>query len=262
MAQGHNSELVAKLEELIKKNANIRDERMVCDDYDNGDTFSADLIADMGDGFQLWLGSLEDALRLKSLHIHGINGILNCALEEAMGDLSASQTVFNTRSRCVARGLSGIEDTEDGPLGMDTEQVRNLVEFDRSWYESMLKYDFRFQGFSAADREGYSIQQHFSESSEFLKQCRRENRKVLVHCMMGINRSAAAMVAFMCEDMGLDLITAVDMVSQRRGYILTNRSFVEQLVLQYGQGIKVFNDPQSQSSTRCCNFWKPKKDLE
>jgi len=56
--------------------------------------------------------------------------------------------------------------------------------------------------------------------------------KVLVHCVMGVNRSGAICVAYMMVDgVGQNLLQAARTAKLRRKIILTNRSFRRQLVI-------------------------------
>merc|ERR1712150_286737 len=86
----------------------------------------------------------------------------------------------------------------------------------------------------ARDEAGYPMGEHFTEITEFLNNCRSECRKVLIHCIMGINRSSTALVAFLCGGLSMSLEDAVSLTSQRRGHILSNDSFLDQLITVWG----------------------------
>lgn len=242
--------VVAQLEGIIQQNGEKREQ-----EPDKKGSFDADRILAEENGFELWLGSLEDALCLKGLHHNSINSVLNCALAECQDDVEASRGHEGGRRRSYARGLSesfgslseavgdmnslnaaavGTSLSEKvaspGFLTMDRDRIREEIEFNGEWYSRTLQYDVRFFGFAAKDKAGYDMIQHFDSTSAYLKQCRAEGRKVIVHCVMGINRSAATCVAFMVREMKMDLAKAVTMASAARGHILSNRTFVDQLV--------------------------------
>mmetsp|Transcript_15189 Transcript_15189/g.44931 ORF Transcript_15189/g.44931 Transcript_15189/m.44931 type:complete len:262 (-) Transcript_15189:54-839(-) len=200
------------------------------------DHFDADLIAGEDNGFEVWLGSLEDALCLPSLWQRGFRGLLNCAVEDCEREVAAHRGVGRARRRAHARGISAVEDgyrPANGAPALDRDQIRAVAFFDAEWYTSMLGSDIAFLGFSAADEAGYNIDRHFAEAGAFLRACRQEGRKVLVHCVMGINRSCAALASFLCSDLGMKLEDAIDLISKRRGYILSNISFLKQLIAAY-----------------------------
>jgi protein-tyrosine phosphatase len=99
----------------------------------------------------------------------------------------------------------------------------------------MLNRDVAFLGIAANDEPGYAMDDHFGETMEFLDQCRVEGRRVLVHCVAGINRSSTALIAFLCASLQMDLEDAVELTSRQRGSILSNSSFLEQLVESFGE---------------------------
>jgi len=104
------------------------------------------------------------------------------------------------------------------------------VNFDDAWYSQALGYDVEYLGIGADDIEEYAICEHFADTADFLLRCRVENRKVFVHCIMGVNRSVACAIAFLCSGLGMKLRDAVDLASTRRGHVLSNKSFLRQLI--------------------------------
>jgi len=212
--------------------------------------FGADFVAGDGQGFELWLGSLEDALCLQNLRHDGITGILNCALRECEGECAVFKH-RGSRRRTHARGLSLLaegfepsnpspkegeegEDEDELAAPMTREQIRAVAQFDSEWYSDMLGQHIAYLGFAAEDRDGYAIDAHFEEIFEFLRRCQAEQRKVLVHCVMGINRSTTALVAYLCQELGMDLTDAVEAAARRHGHVLSNASFLRRLVEAYG----------------------------
>jgi len=214
--------------------------------------FSADLVLrDEESGFELWLGSLEDALNIEGLRLHGINAILNCALEECENECAPYRAKLGGRRRCHARGPSAMaapdHDVEGRSKLLDRDQIKSIALFDGQWYSDMLDCDTSFCGIAAEDKSEYAMDQHFHDAVEFLGSCREEGRRVLVHCIMGINRSSTALIAFLCQDLGMTLPDAVALCSKHRGYILSNHSFLDQLVRQYGHG-----DGEDHATTEEC----------
>jgi hypothetical protein len=83
------------------------------------------------------------------------------------------------------------------------------------------------------DTDGYPLlARHLDQCLSFLERCEAERRTVLVHCVMGLNRSASVMAAFLMLSRQLPLLCAVQKVWDCRGRlpILTNGSFRRQLV--------------------------------
>lgn len=240
------SELSCRLTDLIRENGGLRDEER-CSQWAKQESatgnFGADLILREESGFELWLGSLDDALNLDGLHTQHINAFLNCASEECSRECEPFRMpVRGGRRRSHARGKSAAQDKDiftcasavEGCKTLAADQIKAVASFDDEWYSDTLGYSTAYCSIDANDSHDYPMDQHFPEIATFLHVCRQERRRVLVHCIMGVNRSSAALVAFLCEGLGFDLEQAIVTVSKQRGLILSNRSFVDQLVAKYG----------------------------
>ena len=95
--------------------------------------------------------------------------------------------------------------------------------FSADWYESKLNLesDMRYLLLDADDHPHYPISSHFQECGEFLSECKKEGRKVLVHCVAGQNRSATICAAFLIQEAmkgngPLSLEDAAQFISCRR----------------------------------------------
>mmetsp|Transcript_98266 Transcript_98266/g.194676 ORF Transcript_98266/g.194676 Transcript_98266/m.194676 type:complete len:331 (+) Transcript_98266:48-1040(+) len=237
--------------DLIELNGTLREEERSQVQFAQGSghapegSFGADLIFQEESGFELWLGSLDDALSLDALQKRHINAFLNCASEECDRECASfRKPVRGSRSRSHARGPSASHDRDiftcasavDGHKTLAADQVKAAASFDDEWYSDTLGYSTAYLAIPANDNGSYLIDRHFPEIVTFLDSCRQERRRVLVHCVMGVNRSSAALAAFLCEGLGVDLEESIITISRRRGHILTNRSFLDQLVVKYGLG--------------------------
>ncbi|CAE8639918.1 unnamed protein product [Polarella glacialis] len=197
--------------------------------------FAADLVLrEEETGFELWIGSLEDALNLRALHERGISAVLNCAVEDCQAECACFRPTRSARPRCHTRNQSMEEGTlGSGWIGLQRDQIWSLASFDADWYSDVLECEVSYSALPAKDEAGYEMCQHFSEVIEFLSGARRSGQKVLVHCVMGINRSVAASVAFLTEGMGMPLKAAVALTAERRGCVLSNNSFLDQLITSF-----------------------------
>merc|ERR1719440_406186 len=247
-----------RLVDLIQQNGAIREDQR-CGEIEelrrqamtesggassSGKSFSADLVyKEEASDFELWLGCLEDALSLEGLRERGVSAILNCAVEECRRECatfrceSTPDVPVRGRRRTHARGASLANDGEAAASrrNLPLDVLRSLVEFNGFWYSEMCDCDMAYLGLAAADEDGYRMDNHFEEVQEFLDECRQEGRKVLVHCIMGINRSSVALVSFLCRGVGMELSEAVALASKQRGFILSNNSFLDQLIEHFGK---------------------------
>ncbi len=127
----------------------------------------------------------------------------------------------------------------DASAAMDTELLNAMgisaivncasgaVLTNRDYYDA----SFEYIEFEAEDHPDYDLLAlHFDSTREFLDDCYHTNRKALVHCAAGINRSATLCVAYYMVFGGVDLLAAVAHCFQKRPIILCNESFINQLV--------------------------------
>merc|ERR1712151_813914 len=82
----------------------------------------------------------------------------------------------------------------------------------------------------ADDIEGYPLlENHLCEFEQFISLAKERSAKVLVHCYAGINRSAALCMAYLLRHERMCFSQALDILLKRRGYVLGNKGFVDQL---------------------------------
>lgn len=88
-----------------------------------------------------------------------------------------------------------------------------------------------YEEVDAEDRLRFDIVGSCWEAAEaFIARCRREGRRVLVHCKAGHNRSACLVVCWLMAHEGMTLLAAVEHAQRLRGTILSNHGFRLQLV--------------------------------
>lgn len=69
----------------------------------------------------------------------------------------------------------------------------------------------------------------FDALSHPLGPCRRNHSKCLVHCKMGVSRSASTVIAYAMKEFGWPLEKAYNYVKQRRSIARPNAGFMRQL---------------------------------
>eukprot|EP00435_Cladocopium_sp_Y103_P000953 s438_g1.t1 len=207
-------------------------------------SFTADLVVKEDTGFELWIGSLEetqkltleDALNLCALRDRGIDAVLNCARDDCEAEIACFKPQrCQRRARAHTRNASmGMEASLGaGWLGLRRDQIWSLASFDADWYSDVLELEVLYGALPARDEAGYDMQGHRQEILDFLTECRQHGRKVLVHCIMGVNRAAWATVAFLSGSMGMSLKAAITLAAEKRGCVLSNASFLDQLIFSF-----------------------------
>ena len=122
--------------------------------------------------------------------------------------------------------ITYIINTVDDETSLSPEETKSL-------YDDTFKY----MGFSSEDAMDYPIMNHFEETHAFIEKAREKESKCLIHCMRGVNRSGVLATAHIMVKNNIGPITATQLVYKKRGMLLTNPSFVSQL-LQYAKESK------------------------
>ena len=68
---------------------------------------------------------------------------------------------------------------------------------------------------------------------DFINKCKKENKKILVHCFQGISRSAAIVIAYLIYNNHLNVDKAFNFVQKKRKIVNPNLGFFLQLELFY-----------------------------
>lgn len=69
------------------------------------------------------------------------------------------------------------------------------------------------------------IKGHFARSNDFVEEARRKGGKVLIHCRVGVSRSASLVIAYVMKHCEMDLQSAYLLVRSRRLNILIQVSY-------------------------------------
>uniref|UniRef100_A0A8C4VIU0 Dual specificity protein phosphatase n=1 Tax=Gopherus evgoodei TaxID=1825980 RepID=A0A8C4VIU0_9SAUR len=84
----------------------------------------------------------------------------------------------------------------------------------------------RYLGIEAHDSPSFDMSPYFHPSADFIHQALR---RILVHCAVGVSRSATLVLAYLMIRHRMTLVEAIKTVKDHRG-IIPNRGFLHQLV--------------------------------
>ena len=188
--------------------------------------FEATLISPPESRVHVYLGNVSDAMYPDALSRLNIIGVINMAARQCT-DVQRMQRVAGGHEPSVSQW--------------------DRVEFNQRWYRSHLGEGFSYLAIPAEDHPRYKITDDFKECFEFLariEESAQDGRRpaVLVHCMQGLNRSAAVCVGWLVERWGLTVPAAVESIASARSGILSNRGFVKQIV--HWQWLKALPEPR------------------
>lgn len=83
---------------------------------------------------------------------------------------------------------------------------------------------------SVGDVPSASLLEHFSKSSNYIHQALKNDERIIVHCEMGISRSAALVAAYLIKHENMDVKQALRTVYSARPKAHVNPWFVKNLV--------------------------------
>lgn len=84
------------------------------------------------------------------------------------------------------------------------------------------------------DDEKTDLLKHWDNTFKYISRAKMEGSKVLVHCKMGISRSASVVIAYAMKAYNWDFSQAIKHVKEKRNCIKPNKSFVSQLETYQG----------------------------
>ncbi|XP_054610404.1 protein phosphatase Slingshot homolog 2b [Dunckerocampus dactyliophorus] len=88
---------------------------------------------------------------------------------------------------------------------------------------------FEYHNIRVYDEEATDLLAYWNDTYKFISRAKKAGSKCLVHCKMGISRSAATVIAYAMKEYGWDLRKAFDYVKERRAVTKPNPSFMRQL---------------------------------
>ncbi|XP_068572160.1 protein phosphatase Slingshot homolog 2b [Cebidichthys violaceus] len=88
---------------------------------------------------------------------------------------------------------------------------------------------FEYHNIRVYDEEATDLLAYWNDTYKFISRAKKAGGKCLVHCKMGISRSAATVIAYAMKEHGWDLKKAFDYVKERRAVTKPNPSFMRQL---------------------------------
>ncbi|XP_067399905.1 dual specificity protein phosphatase 26 [Emydura macquarii macquarii] len=87
-----------------------------------------------------------------------------------------------------------------------------------------------YQGIEAHDSPGFDMSPYFYPAADFIHQAlSKSGGRILVHCAVGVSRSATLVLAYLMIHHHMTLVEAIKTVKDHRG-IIPNRGFLHQLV--------------------------------
>ncbi|XP_017282687.1 protein phosphatase Slingshot homolog [Kryptolebias marmoratus] len=109
---------------------------------------------------------------------------------------------------------------------------------------------FTYNNVRVYDVEATDLLSHWSDTYNFINTARKSGQAVLVHCKMGVSRSASTVIAYAMKQQRWTLDVALAYVRDRRSIVKPNEGFMKQLQTYSG----ILNASQQRHSM----LWKRK----
>lgn len=125
--------------------------------------------------------------------------------------------------------------------GDDPAQNRNILKENNITHilnvttnvENKFESELVYKNIKIYDLPSTDLKSHFSDSFEFIDNAIKNsvNNNVLVHCNVGVSRSASLVIAFLLQKrIFINYKSAYNYVKERRPKIMPNDGFVKQLI--------------------------------
>uniref|UniRef100_A0A8D0CK85 protein-serine/threonine phosphatase n=1 Tax=Scleropages formosus TaxID=113540 RepID=A0A8D0CK85_SCLFO len=95
--------------------------------------------------------------------------------------------------------------------------------------DNFFPESFTYMNIRVYDVESTDLLSHWNNTYSFINKARCSGQGVLVHCKMGVSRSASTVVAFVMKQQHWTLERALAHVRERRPIIQPNEGFMKQL---------------------------------
>ncbi|KAG5272535.1 hypothetical protein AALO_G00166600 [Alosa alosa] len=88
---------------------------------------------------------------------------------------------------------------------------------------------FAYHNVRVYDEEATDLLAHWNDTYNFIVRAKKNQSKCLVHCKMGVSRSASTVIAYAMKEYGWSLEKALNFVKQKRSIACPNSGFMRQL---------------------------------
>lgn len=113
---------------------------------------------------------------------------------------------------------------------------------------------FEYLNVRVYDDEKTNLMKHWDNTFKYISKAKKEGSKVLVHCKMGVSRSASVVIAYAMKAYDWSFKEALDHVKTNRNCIKPNKNFLTQLETYQGILMAMKNKEKLQRSKSDTNL--------
>uniref|UniRef100_A0A8C5HJK3 Protein phosphatase Slingshot homolog 1 n=1 Tax=Gouania willdenowi TaxID=441366 RepID=A0A8C5HJK3_GOUWI len=163
-----------------------------------------------------------------------------------LGQMDKATPIFDHVYLGSEWNASNLEELRECGVGYILNVTREIDNF----FPGMFSY----LNVRVYDEDATDLLAHWNDTYNFIAKAKKNNSKCLVHCKMGVSRSASTVIAYAMKEYGWSLEKAHNFVKQRRNIAEPNTAFMRQLA-EY-EGIL------DASKQRHNKLWRPGADEE
>ncbi|XP_034004681.1 LOW QUALITY PROTEIN: protein phosphatase Slingshot homolog 1 [Trematomus bernacchii] len=182
---------------------------------------------------------------------------MNCNLKEykefidnemllILGQMDKPTLIFDHVYLGSEWNASNLEELQESGVGYILNITREIDNF--------FPGTFSYHNIRVYDEDATDLLAHWNETYNFIVKAKKNHSKCLVHCKMGVSRSASTVIAYAMKEFGWSLEKAYNFVKQKRSITRPNGGFMRQLA-EY-EGIL------DASKQRHNKLWHPNADCE
>lgn len=140
---------------------------------------------------------------------------------------------------------------------MSNSRVRHILNVTRE-IDNFFPGMFDYCNIRVYDDEKTNLLKHWDNTFKYITRARKEGSKVLVHCKMGVSRSASVVIAYAMKAFSWNFDQAMIHVKRKRNCIKPNKSFLSQLETYEGMLDAMRNKEKLQRSKSETNLHSTK----
>uniref|UniRef100_A0A671NXL9 Protein phosphatase Slingshot homolog 1 n=2 Tax=Sinocyclocheilus anshuiensis TaxID=1608454 RepID=A0A671NXL9_9TELE len=95
--------------------------------------------------------------------------------------------------------------------------------------DNFFPESFTYMNIRVYDVEATDLLSHWNNTYMFISEARKSGQAILVHCKMGVSRSASTVIAYLMKQQGWTLDQALNHMRERRPIVQPNEGFLKQL---------------------------------
>uniref|UniRef100_A0A8C5LNS1 protein-serine/threonine phosphatase n=1 Tax=Leptobrachium leishanense TaxID=445787 RepID=A0A8C5LNS1_9ANUR len=141
---------------------------------------------------------------------------------QIVGQMDKASLIFDYLYLGSEWNASNLEELQGSGVGYILNVTREIDNF----FPGLFSY----HNIRVYDEETTDLLSHWNEAYHFINKAKKNHSKCLVHCKMGVSRSASTVIAYAMKEYGWSMEKAYNYVKQKRSVARPNAGFMRQLL--------------------------------